>query len=447
MPLNRSLIKTQAKQLIKGKTWNLFLVIFVVGICISFISTACNFALNAYAVTHGITPFDYSNYSDFEDFFDDFDPEMSDDYGYGEDYGDTENGADFRNFTGKLSPVAATAVNSSDIETYQRLSSLLGRISRISAIFLAPLGVTLSIYFVWFIRGNEYTTEAGIKIIFRETFKNGYLKKLGVSFLRELLAGLLMMLFIVPGIVFCYSSYFAYELMCDYPELGAWEAIKLSKKMIRGHRGELFALDLSFIGWYFLCIFILPAIYALPYITTTKALYYENFRLRALQIGELSEDDFLSDAQRVAKYASGAGFGSNPFGEPPQPNSGYYPPVAQNMPPQGGYYQQPVYPPVQQMPPQGAYYQQPTPPPYAPPVQPPYAPTAPQQPTFTVSEPQEPRFAEVIVPQENFVEPSEPAEGVDPFAEGAEPAESIDPFEKPSEPPKPLSDDGKEIDL
>lgn len=55
--------------------------------------------------------------------------------------------------------------------------------------------------------------------------------------------------------------------------------------MVAGNRGELFALDLSFIGWWILTgiTFGIASIYVVPYYFTTQALYYENFKLRALQ--------------------------------------------------------------------------------------------------------------------------------------------------------------------
>ena len=86
--------------------------------------------------------------------------------------------------------------------------------------------------------------------------------------------------------------------MSEYPELSPWQAIKLSKKIVKGHRTELFALDLSFLPWIFLCVFICPIIYVYPYIYTTQALYYENFKRRALATGAVTELDLLSDAQK-----------------------------------------------------------------------------------------------------------------------------------------------------
>ena len=444
MTLNRGLIKMQAKQLIKGKIGKLFLAVFIVSICFSAVSTVSN------TFSGGFAGLNDNSYSDFGN------------YDFGDSYG---NGSDFFNFNGQLPALPVRAGAGLAI-----ISSMLGMVASVASFLLTPLNVTLCVFFVWFIRGTEYDAGKGVEIVFKETFNKTYGKKLLVAFLRGIISCGLSLLFIIPGIIFHYSSYFAFELMCDYPELSSWEAIKLSKKMIQGHRGELFALDVSFIGWYILCIFLLPTIYVAPYTRTTKALFYENFRLRALQTGELSEDDFLSEQQKYAKYASGAGINANPFGvqtpnagsynQPPQfipAQSGAYaqtqqiytPPVQPpTAPPQSGYYQPPIQPQYMPptAPPPAGYYQppvqqqpcspaQPAQPPYVapvPPVQQPYTP-----PSFTVSEPvapQEPSYAEVIVPEESFVEPTEPTAGIDPFAASGEE-------------PKPLSDDGKPIDL
>ena len=78
---------------------------------------------------------------------------------------------------------------------------------------------------------------------------------------------------------------------------------------------HLFALDLSFIGWWILCgiSFGIASIYAIPYYLTTQALYYENFKIRALQEGRITEDDFLSQEEKANKYAfAGAGNYYNP---------------------------------------------------------------------------------------------------------------------------------------
>ena len=65
------------------------------------------------------------------------------------------------------------------------------------------------------------------------------------------------LLFIIPGIVKAYSYSMAYYIKADNPAYTATEAIEVSQRMMRGHKLELFILDLSFIGWYivgFLCL-------------------------------------------------------------------------------------------------------------------------------------------------------------------------------------------------
>ena len=96
--------------------------------------------------------------------------------------------------------------------------------------------------------------------------------------------------------------------------------------MVAGNRGELFALDLSFIGWWLLtCItFGIASIYVVPYYFTTQALYYENFKLRALQEGKITEDDFLSQEQRAAKYAFAGAQNSNQNYNDNNNQSNYY---------------------------------------------------------------------------------------------------------------------------
>lgn len=60
------------------------------------------------------------------------------------------------------------------------------------------------------------------------------------------------LLFIVPGIVAAYRYALAPYLLAENPELTAEEAIEQSKALMLGHKGRLFCLQLSFIGWYLL---------------------------------------------------------------------------------------------------------------------------------------------------------------------------------------------------
>lgn len=107
------------------------------------------------------------------------------------------------------------------------------------------------------------------------------------SFGRILLLNLLMgvfitlwsMLFVVPGIIAAYRYSQAIYLLLDNPDKSPLQCIRESKAMMKGHKGELFLLDLSFLGWYILGRFPIfgfaVRVWSTPYIATVKTLFYE----------------------------------------------------------------------------------------------------------------------------------------------------------------------------
>lgn len=106
-----------------------------------------------------------------------------------------------------------------------------------------------------------------------------------VYLLKSLYTFLWFLLFIIPGLI-KRLSYSQTELVYkDYKELGkeltANEAITISRQMMDGHKMELFVLYLSFIGWYLLQLltFGISTIYSLPYLNTTKAVFYRKISL------------------------------------------------------------------------------------------------------------------------------------------------------------------------
>ena len=57
------------------------------------------------------------------------------------------------------------------------------------------------------------------------------------------------LLFVIPGIVAAYRYSMATYIMAENPGMQATEAIERSKALMDGRKGDLFCLDLSFIGW------------------------------------------------------------------------------------------------------------------------------------------------------------------------------------------------------
>ena len=60
----------------------------------------------------------------------------------------------------------------------------------------------------------------------------------------------------------------------------AIDAIRKSNAMMKGHKFDLFYLELSFIGWGILCLFTfgLGFIWLIPYMYTTIAAFYEDLK-------------------------------------------------------------------------------------------------------------------------------------------------------------------------
>ena len=101
-------------------------------------------------------------------------------------------------------------------------------------------------------------------------------RAVGLRLLMLLKILLWTLLFVVPGIVAAYRYALAPYLMADHPELSASEAIARSKQLMDGHKGRLFCLHLSFIGWILLSVLTagVGLIFLAPYIKTAETGFY-----------------------------------------------------------------------------------------------------------------------------------------------------------------------------
>lgn len=86
------------------------------------------------------------------------------------------------------------------------------------------------------------------------------------------------LLFFIPGIVKSFSYAMTFYILNDHPEYSATQAITESRKMMHGHKGELFVLYLSFLGWDLLSLLtfgILEIVYVAPYKAAAVAGFYD----------------------------------------------------------------------------------------------------------------------------------------------------------------------------
>lgn len=114
-----------------------------------------------------------------------------------------------------------------------------------------------------------------------------------LSIVRYIFVFLWSMLLVIPGIVASYRYRFALYNLCDDPSLGVMEALRMSKAQTRGHKWELFVLDLSFIGWNLLCTLTLGilSIWIMPYIQQTDIGYFEAIKSVSGIGSHKTEDD------------------------------------------------------------------------------------------------------------------------------------------------------------
>ena len=98
--------------------------------------------------------------------------------------------------------------------------------------------------------------------------------------LTKIFTFLWSLLFVIPGIVKQYSYSMAFYILADHPELTAREALRKSIEMMKGHKFELFVLQLSFILWHMLgaITFGLAYIYVTPYMCATVANFYNSIK-------------------------------------------------------------------------------------------------------------------------------------------------------------------------
>ena len=96
----------------------------------------------------------------------------------------------------------------------------------------------------------------------------------GILVAIRVLFGLL--LFIVPGIMAIYGCSMVYFIIADNPDMTAREAIRESRRMMKGNRWKLFCLELSFIPGVILSVLTLGIgfIWLIPHMQASYAAFY-----------------------------------------------------------------------------------------------------------------------------------------------------------------------------
>ena len=110
-------------------------------------------------------------------------------------------------------------------------------------------------------------------------FEEDFVGSLVLGVLEQLFIALWSLLLIVPGIIKSYSYAMALYIKQepDGKNKDAIDCIKESREMMDGYKWQLFCLDFSFLGWYFLGVLCLGVgvFFVAPYHYVARANFYE----------------------------------------------------------------------------------------------------------------------------------------------------------------------------
>lgn len=150
--------------------------------------------------------------------------------------------------------------------------SFIPYVGSLAATIIVTPAFTLSVYRVYLSLPSGRKPTAGDAFSGFDDFWSAF----KVSFLVGLFTFLWSLLFVIPGIVKSYAYSMAPLILAENKGKPALECINESKQLTNGHKGELFVLDLSFIGWLLLgsITFGIALIWVIPYMSATEVNAY-----------------------------------------------------------------------------------------------------------------------------------------------------------------------------
>lgn len=158
-----------------------------------------------------------------------------------------------------------------------QLVNLVPGVGQVASILISgPISYGVSAMFLKQTRTGEKMDIVDIFNGFKEDFSNTFL----IGLMTFLFTALWLLLFVIPGFVKSYSYSMAMYIKADHPEYDWRQCINESQRMMNGHKGELFVLDLSFLGWMIvgaMCLGI-GTVWVSAYMEASHSQFYENLR-------------------------------------------------------------------------------------------------------------------------------------------------------------------------
>ena len=182
----------------------------------------------------------------------------------------------------------------SDSAQYSDVMSRYGGYITIGVIVL----IIVSILWAFFVSNvltvgkNRYflncrTGAAKVGTLF-DGFKNGnYMKNVGKMFAMMIRVFLWTLLLIVPVIIKYYEYWMVPYILAENPDIDKKRALEISSKTTAGEKGNIFVLQLSFIGWMLLGTLAcgVGTLFVMPYCESTYAELFGALRYKAEKEG------------------------------------------------------------------------------------------------------------------------------------------------------------------
>ena len=175
-------------------------------------------------------------------------------------------------------------------------ASLVGNVVPVLGAIAASIFLTMPLQvglYGFFLSSRIRPTDVG-KIF--SVFERGYIETVGSMawmalflFLWALIPVAGIVLVIIKGISYSMTPF----ILADNPQIGYERALKLSIAMTRGHKGAIFVLYLSFLGWYLLGLlcFGIGLLFLMPYVYATMTELYVRLRGYALEGGLCTREE------------------------------------------------------------------------------------------------------------------------------------------------------------
>lgn len=124
-----------------------------------------------------------------------------------------------------------------------------------------------------------------------------FASSLALYICNNILLFLWTLLLIIPGIIKTFSYSMSFFVLADNPTLSSSEARRRSIEIMKGNKFRYFCLNLSFFGWFLLCILTFGILYfwIFPYIFTAQAEFYRDI------INESDNKQMYDDGKPIDK--------------------------------------------------------------------------------------------------------------------------------------------------